>query len=97
VSSTIDARLRRYALYSGFHGVVVVGALSGLLGSSPGLIILIASGPLVFAWGSFQADVAFNSQLDHTERNRWRILLWMVPWSMTFYWHRYVRPRHDLD
>ncbi len=34
-----------------------------------------------------------NPALDEVDRNRWRIAVWCLPWSMTAYWHRHVRER----
>lgn len=91
------SRMARYAAFSAAHGVVVVAALSGVIGENAGLIVLIASVPLFFAWGHFQADVATNPTLDSTQRQRWRIVLWCFPWSATAYWYSQVRPRRPND
>jgi hypothetical protein len=93
----VEDRLARYAVFSTVHAVVVLSALLGVFGPQGWLVVLIASGPLIFAWGAFQADVAMNSRLDESDRNRWRILLWMLPWSMAVYWHSYVRPRGEHE
>jgi hypothetical protein len=97
VSAPLEEPLARYAVFSTVHAVVVLGALFGVLGPHDWLVVLIASVPLLFAWGAFQADVAMNPVLDERDRNRWRILLWLLPWSMAAYWHRYVRPRKAYD
>lgn len=47
--------------------------------------------PLLPAIGPFQAEVALNPVLDEDGRRRWRIALYVLPWSMTLYWQRYVR------
>jgi hypothetical protein len=36
-------------------------------------------------------ELACSSSRARIERRRWRIALYVVPWSMTVYWHRYVR------
>lgn len=55
------------------------------------LIVFAASIPIYLAIGPYQADLALNDSLDAVERQRWRIALYLVPWSMALYWHRYVR------
>lgn len=50
---------------------------------------------MLWAWGAFQGHLALNPALDATARDRWRIALWILPWSMTVYWLRYVRPAAD--
>jgi len=37
-----------------------------------------------------------NPALDENERSRWRIALWLLPWSMTAYWLAHVRPRAEV-
>jgi len=56
-----------------------------------GLVLALIWLVLLPAIGPFQAEVALNAVLDEAERRRWRIALYVVPWSMTLYWHRYVR------
>jgi len=85
--------MSRYAAFAVLHGMVVVVALTGLLGAASGLAVLVASVPLLLAWGAFQADVAVNPRFDETARYRWRIVLWVLPWSMAVYWQLHVRPR----
>jgi len=84
-------RLTRYALYAAVHGAMVVIALTGVLGTIGGVVVLVAFLPLLLAWGTFQADIALNPALDEVDRTRWRIALWCLPWSMTAYWYRHVR------
>ena len=55
------------------------------------VLVLVASLAIYVGIGPFQADVALNESLDDSERRRWRITLYLVPWAMTLYWHRYVR------
>ena len=88
-----SSRMARYAYFSIAHGAIVLGALSGVMGSSAALVVLVVSLPLFFAWGLYQADVAMNPELDETSRSRWRMALWILPWSMALYWHWYVSPR----
>jgi hypothetical protein len=61
--------------------------------ASPDLspLALVVGVPLLAAIGPFQAQVALNADLDEDARRRWRIALYLVPWSMTLYWYRYVR------
>jgi hypothetical protein len=92
VTDTLDDRLTRYAAFAAVHGVVAVAAAAGVV---PWVVVLVATAPLLFAWGAFHADLATNGEIAESERNRWRMLLWLVPWSMTAYWLRYVRPRRD--
>ena len=87
----MQSRLARYAAFTLLHLVVVLAALA-LGGHQTGLIVLVVSIPLLFAWGHFQAHVAMNPELDEAGRRRWRVLLYVVPWSMSLYWYRYVRP-----
>lgn len=86
-------RLARYAIFSALHGVVFVAAMAGLWGNGAYWMLLVASLPLLWACGAFHGDLAMNEQVDEAERSRWRIALWFMPWSMTLYWYRYVRPR----
>jgi hypothetical protein len=72
---------------------VGVAALFGVFGSSGGLVVLFASVPLFFAWGAFHADLATNELIDEPSLTLWRIALWLLPWTMTLYWYRHVRPR----
>lgn len=97
MSAALEGRLARYAVFATVHAVVFLAALLGVFAPYGGLVVLIASAPLLFAWGAFQADVAMNPLFDESNRNRWRILLWMLPWSMAVYWHRFVRPRRNRE
>ena len=61
-------------------------------------VLLLVSVPLLPAWGAYLGDVALNSDLDGAERARWLITLYLLPWSMTLYWHLHVRGcRPDLS
>jgi hypothetical protein len=83
-------RLTRLAIFAIVNlGVVLVAlAVPGWIGIA---LVLIASVPIYLAIGPFQADLALNDGLEEHERTRWRIALYLVPWSMALYWHRYVR------
>ena len=84
------SRLTRLALFAVADLVVLLVALA-----APGpvavALVLVASLAIYVGIGPFQADVALNESLDDAERHRWRIALYLVPWSMALYWHRYVR------
>ena len=97
MSEATYSRLKRYAAFSVGHAVVVVAALAGLAGPQPGLVVLVTSIPLLFAWGPFQADIALNPALDVAAQTRWRVLVWCLPWSMALYWQLYIRPRRVFD
>jgi hypothetical protein len=70
--------------------VLVAIALPGWIGIA---LVLVASVPIYVAIGPFQADLALNDGLTELERTRWRIALYLVPWSMALYWHHHVRRR----
>ena len=57
------------------------------------IVVIVAAVPFLGAWGHFHADLELNGALDETARNRWRMALWILPWSMALYWLLYVRPR----
>jgi hypothetical protein len=93
-----SSKLRVYALFAAAHGVVVLAVL--MMPDSPSWLLtatLAAALPFVFAWGHFHVDLARNPELDETERNRWRTVFYLLPWSMALYWTRYVRPRQCAD
>jgi hypothetical protein len=93
-----DKRVARYAGLSIVHLSVVLVVLFGPFRSlDRGLVILVASLPLLWAWGHYQADVATNPRLDDTDRTWWRIVLWCLPWAMTLYLLRQVRTRRAID
>jgi len=97
VSDRAYRRFTRYAAFSVLHGLIVVLAVVGLAGPDPGLVVLVASIPLLFAWGAYQGDIALNPLLDEAGRTRWRIGGWCLPWSMALYWHRHIRARRPGD
>ena len=86
--------MARYAAFTTAHLVATVAVFAGLADFvDPGLLLLALSLPLVFAWGLFHADLAMNPDLDDDERRRWRMVLWVLPWTMGLYWYLHVRPR----
>jgi hypothetical protein len=93
VPRRLHSKLTRYATLAGLHGCVAVAALLGAFGPAGALVVALASVPLFLGWGPFHADLATNELIDEPGRTRWRIALWLVPWTMTVYWYRYVRPR----
>jgi hypothetical protein len=90
VSDRSYRRLTRFAAGAMVNLLVVV-AVSAAAPEWKLLVALVAALPLLPAIGPFQADVALNPVLDEDGRRRWRIALYVMPWSMTLYWHRYVR------
>jgi hypothetical protein len=89
VSDRSYRRLTRFAALSVAHlvALAVAAASPGWGGAGVLLVWLL----LLPAIGPFQAEVALNPTFDEDERRRWRIALYVLPWSMTLYWHRYVR------
>jgi hypothetical protein len=86
------ARLTRYAAYTVVHLAITLVLLVGVVApEQAALVLVLVSAPLLPAWGAFQGDVATNPDLDEVERSRWRIGLWLLPWSMALYWYRHVR------
>jgi hypothetical protein len=83
-------RLGRYALISILSLAAYLAALPLGVARS-GLALLVASIPFILAWGPYQAEVALNPDFDDVDRRRWRIALYVLPWSMALYWYRYVR------
>ncbi len=92
VKQTIDDRLTRYAAFATAHSVVLLASAAGL-GPIGWTIAAVTSLGFLWAWGHYHADLAINPQVDELQRNRWRIALYLLPWSMTLYWFIYVRPR----
>jgi hypothetical protein len=90
-----DRSYRRLTRYAGFAAVSVPSLLIAKLSPVPNygaaLVLLITLPALYLAIGPYQADVALNRDLDETARRWWRIVLFLLPWSMALYWHRYVR------
>ena len=90
------SRLRLYAFFAAAHALVLLGALA--IPGRPGWVLtlaLAAAVPFVFAWGHFHVDLARNPDLGETQRNRWRTLFYLLPWSMALYWLLYLRPREQ--
>ena len=82
-----EMRLRSYAVFAAVHGALLLGVL--LVPGRPGWLVtavLVAALPFVFAWGHFHVDLMRNGRLDDAERNRWRTLFYLLPWSMAVYW-----------
>ena len=90
VSDRSYRRLTRYAVWS-VVSLLVALAVTAASPESLWLIPIVMGLPLLPAIGPFQAEVALNPVLDDEGRRRWRIVLYVLPWSMTLYWHRYVR------
>jgi hypothetical protein len=88
VSDRSYRRLTRYAALSAMSLVALAVALALPWGGPAVVLIWLLLLPAI---GPFQAEVALNGVLDEGERRRWRIALYVMPWSMTLYWHRYVR------
>jgi hypothetical protein len=90
VAESTYTRLTHLAVFAVVNlAAILVGlALSGPVAVA---LLLLASLAIYVAIGPFQADVALNESLDEAERRRWRIALWIVPWAVALYWHRYVR------
>jgi steroid 5-alpha reductase family enzyme len=88
VSDRSYRRLTRFAALS-VVDLVALAVAATLPGWDAGVTLIWLL--LLPAIGPFQAEVALNPTLDEDDRRRWRIALYVVPWSMTLYWHRYVR------
>ena len=85
-------RLTRYALLGAASFPIVIVVTLGPVPGYGALVVLVVSWvPFLLAIGPYQADVALNSDLDETGRRWWRIVLFLLPWSMALYWHRHVR------
>ena len=93
--TSLDRRLRRYAIWAAAHAVIVVVVLAAPGSAWSATIVFAAALPFIFAWGHFHVDLIRNGVLDDAARWRWRILFWLLPWSMAVYWFRYVRPGND--
>lgn len=91
----LDRRLRRYATFAGVHAAIVVAVLAAPVPAWAAGFVFVGAIPFMFAWGHFQVDLIRNAHLDEGARSRWRSLFWLLPWSMTVYWFRYVRPREE--
>jgi hypothetical protein len=90
VADRTYTRLTHLAAFAVVNLAVILVALAmpGPVGFS---LVVLASLAIYVGIGPFQADIALNASLDETERRRWRIALFLVPWCMTLYWHRHVR------
>ncbi len=87
-------RLTRYAAYSLLQlGAVIAVVVGPVPAQLAGAVVLVASIPVVLAWGHVQADVALNPLLDDVSRSWWRIAIWCVPGAVALYWLLHVRPR----
>jgi len=89
--------LTRYAVFSvlqlvAFLAVLLLGVEEGLAG----LLFVAITLPLLWAWGHFLADIELNPFLDDPARQRWRLVVYLVPGALAFYWHRYVRAQRTL-
>jgi hypothetical protein len=87
MSVQTSRRLGRYAAISLLSLPVCGAAL--LFGA--GMVTLAVSVPFLLAWGPYQAEIAVNPVFDDTDRRRWRIALYVLPWLLTLYWYRHVR------
>jgi len=96
--SSFERRLQRYAFLTLPLLALVVLFLAGALPAGAGPIaILLASIPLIWAWGPYQAHLGLNDTLDEIERQRWRIAFYLVPPSMALYWMLHVRGESAID
>lgn len=95
--SPLDRRLRRYALFAAAHAVLVVAVLAASVPAWTVSLTLLTALPFVFAWGHFHVDLVRNAAVDESARTRWRILFYLLPWSIAVYWLRHVRPREYPD
>ena len=84
-------RLTRYAAYAAVHLPAAIFLLSRT--ETWALVTLaVISVPFLFDIGPFHADLAMNESIGAAERTRWRVALFLVPWSISAYWHVWVRP-----
>jgi hypothetical protein len=90
VSDSTYTRLTHLAVFAVVNLAAILIGLA-LPGAVAVAVVLLASLAIYIAIGPFQADVALNESLDEDERRRWRIALYLVPWAVALYWHRYVR------
>jgi hypothetical protein len=90
VSDRNYTRLTRLAVFAVVDLAVILVALA-LPGFVAWAFVAIASLAIYVGIGPYQADLVLNDAVDEVERQRWRIALYLVPWSMALYWHRYVR------
>lgn len=90
VTDATYTRLTHLAIFAVANLAVLLICLA-LPGPLALTLVLLMSLGIYVTIAPFQADVALNESLDDDERRRWRILLWVVPWAVALYWHRYVR------
>ena len=93
----LERRLRRYAIFAAVHAVIVLVALAAPVSVWTGVVVAVTALPFLFSWGHFHVDLIRNGELSEVARLRWRWLLWLLPWSIAWYWFRYVRPRSEAD
>jgi hypothetical protein len=89
-----DRRLGFYAGFAAAHALVLLAVV--LAPGRPGwaaAALGVSALPFLFAWGHYHVDLATNAGIREPERDRWRILFYLLPWSMALYWLRWVRPR----
>jgi hypothetical protein len=85
-------RLTRWAAFAaGTLPSVLVRVLGPDTMAATALCVFVALLLLFLAVGPYQAEVALNPTLDEAARRWWRIVLFLFPWSIAIYWHRYVR------
>jgi len=84
-------RLTRLAIFAVADLAVILVALATPGSAVSFAFLTIASVAIYVGIGPYQADLALNASLDDDERRRWRIALYVVPWAMALYWHRFVR------
>jgi hypothetical protein len=96
MSHRLYRRLRRYAVFSVVQLLVALVVVGGDLESGYAIVaLLIASAPVFWAWGPYQADVAMNPHFQERDRRRWRVLLACLPGSLAVYWYRHIRVGPD--
>jgi hypothetical protein len=84
-------RLTRYAVFAA-ASIPLALILLAIPRYGPGLFFLLGVLPVWFlAIGPYQADLALNVGLTDDERRWWRIVLFLLPWSMALYWRQHVR------
>jgi hypothetical protein len=87
-----DRSYRRLTRFAVFAAASLPLAVVLRLTTGDGLAFVLGVLPVWFlAIGPYQADVALNAGLTEDERRRWRIALFVVPWSMALYWRLHVR------
>lgn len=88
-------RLTWYAAYQVGHLPVMLLLLAR--GDVWALVaVFVISVPLLLSIGPFQAALTTNDGLDEAERSRWRVALFLLPWSAALYWYLWVRPLRAL-